>query len=575
MDVHSNFTLKDPFLAVLQQVKKEGRTFDGILLTDDGTELRIHRFLLVLHSSYFRDLFWELPGYEETRPLPVYKISRVSAADLEGVVDYCYTHHLEVESNNVVKLLATAARFRVPGMLDACWTFLKDGLCVDNCLTVMNLATSYENKDVERAARRYLVRNFHKVSSSGHPDFLTLSTGELFALLVDDELGVRSELHAVDAVATWIGHDPPARWQSLSVLLQALHLGLVPSDEVRSRIRRIPQPPEDLESQLDDVLNLDPKDTVGPFGYAASPRIPHDILFAIGGWTAGNPTTYIETYDVRADRWCFSYHNDVMARAYHRVELLGPLLYLVGGFDGSRYYNSVRCFDPVIKVWMNRAPMYQRRCYISTAVLDGKLYAMGGYDGHSRLNTVERYTPETNEWTKVGPMNMQRSDASATSLKDRIYIVGGFTGHEVLDSAEYYDPETDAWTYVTRMQVPRSGVSLVAFRNHLYALGGFNGVERLLGVERYDSFYNRWSPVSNMLSPRSNFTAVVLEEQIYAIGGYDGTATTNLAERYDPSVDEWSPIAPMAVHRSALCACTVHNLSNARDYSYLRDIRYK
>ncbi len=35
----------------------------------------------------------------------------------------------------------------------------------------------------------------------------------------------------------------------------------------------------------------------------ARPRIPHDILFVIGGWSGGSPTNVIETYDTRADRW--------------------------------------------------------------------------------------------------------------------------------------------------------------------------------------------------------------------------------------------------------------------------------
>lgn len=31
----------------------------------------------------------------------------------------------------------------------------------------------------------------------------------------------------------------------------------------------------------------------------ARPRIPHEILFAIGGWSAGSPTSFVETYDNR------------------------------------------------------------------------------------------------------------------------------------------------------------------------------------------------------------------------------------------------------------------------------------
>lgn len=39
------------------------------------------------------------------------------------------------------------------------------------------------------------------------------------------------------------------------------------------------------------------------FGWRCLVRVPHEILFAIGGWTDGSPTNFIETYDTRADRW--------------------------------------------------------------------------------------------------------------------------------------------------------------------------------------------------------------------------------------------------------------------------------
>lgn len=29
------------------------------------------------------------------------------------------------------------------------------------------------------------------------------------------------------------------------------------------------------------------------------PRVPYEILFAIGGWSAGSPTSFVETYDTR------------------------------------------------------------------------------------------------------------------------------------------------------------------------------------------------------------------------------------------------------------------------------------
>ena len=35
----------------------------------------------------------------------------------------------------------------------------------------------------------------------------------------------------------------------------------------------------------------------------ARPRIPHEMIVVVGGWSGGSPTNKIETYDTRADRW--------------------------------------------------------------------------------------------------------------------------------------------------------------------------------------------------------------------------------------------------------------------------------
>lgn len=48
-------------------------------------------------------------------------------------------------------------------------------------------------------------------------------------------------------------------------------------------------------------------------------------------------------------------------RAYHGCVCLDGLLYIIGGFDGMEYFNSVRRFNPKTKTWTEVAPMYYRR----------------------------------------------------------------------------------------------------------------------------------------------------------------------------------------------------------------------
>jgi len=96
-------------------------------------------------------------------------------------------------------------------------------------------------------------------------------------------------------------------------------------------------------------------------------------------FAGGSPVSYIETFDPRAARW-YSHPmlEDVAPRAYHGLVAHEGLIYILGGFDGTQYYNSVKRFDPVLKSWATVGAMYTQRCYVSAAVLDGFIYACGG-----------------------------------------------------------------------------------------------------------------------------------------------------------------------------------------------------
>ena len=48
-------------------------------------------------------------------------------------------------------------------------------------------------------------------------------------------------------------------------------------------------------------------------------------------------------------------------RAYHGTATIDHMIYVVGGFDGMDYFNSVRCFDPQTKEWTEVAPMNAKR----------------------------------------------------------------------------------------------------------------------------------------------------------------------------------------------------------------------
>lgn len=163
--------------------------------------------------------------------------------------------------------------------------------------------------------------------------------------------------------------------------------------------------------------------TIDYNNFLIKPRVPYDILFAVGGWSAGSPTNFIETYDTRADKWLLSMDTDNVPRAYHGLCALNGCLYMIGGFDGNEHFNTVRCFNPIQHKWKECACMYYPRCYVSVVMHDNKIYAMGGYNGRMRMSSAERYDPDSNQWELIKPMQRQRSDASAAVLSDKVSTI--------------------------------------------------------------------------------------------------------------------------------------------------------
>ncbi|XP_021928743.1 kelch-like protein 10 isoform X2 [Zootermopsis nevadensis] len=297
----------------------------------------------------------------------------------------------------------------------------------------------------------------------------------------------------------------------------------------------------------------------------ARPRIPQDILFAIGGYRGESPTALIETYDTRADRWSVMeevYQKD--ERFSHGTALVGFNIYVIGGSNGNRALSSCRYFNVVTKTWHQVAPMHECRSEVTVAVLGEILYAMGGC-GLLLLEeqrTAEKYDFKTNQWSLIAPMNMDRCDA------DKIYVAGGCGNYLILSTVEVYDPVTDQWTFVAPLHSERSSLRCIVFHGILYALGGFNEVSRSLSAEKFDPAEDTWTEIHDMCVARQNFSAHVIDDTIFIIDGYHGDETIFSVECFNSKKNEWYHATEMNVRRTGMSICVVKNLPNAKDYAH-------
>lgn len=581
-----------------------------VVCTDDGSRFPVHRVLLYAACPLFRqqstsgespcsvsaaatttNAIGLAPGGEpsgrasqesgtlamspNSGPLKTYPVEGVSGDIMDALLKYVYTNKVTLNSNNVLSIFLAAQRFQIKRIVERCFEFLTKDINVANCVRTLEFAREQKHPSLADVAVNFISMNFAEVAKSNQ-DFLRIPYDDLKALLSSDELNLSDEALAFQAAIAWTSSDSTTRHRFLPSLLSAIRFGLCKVAFLQEEVfahpmvndvdcRAVLEPAHGLIDQMgihevSKLINLSHP--------MLRPRIPRDVLFVIGGWSNGSATNLIESYDCRANRWLiFPGDRDIMPRAYHGLVALDSMIYMIGGFDGSQCFNCVRCFNPLMHCWSERACMHLARCYVSVAVLNGKIYAMGGYDGDRRTNTAERYDPATNTWMLIAEMNDQRSDACATVVDGKVYIVGGFTGTQVLNTAECYDPKTDEWTYIRPMTAPRSGVRVINYQDTVYVLGGFNGTHRLSTGEKYDFLRDRWLELPNMLTPRSNFAVAVLDDLLYAIGGFNGTTTVPFVESYDAKTNSWRRVTDMNINRSALGACVTINLPNSREFS--------
>lgn len=557
--------------STMNDLRKSGELCDGEICCGPY-RFPIHKAFLAAHSPYFRARF--TINMKDSGKIEVVTPDE-DPAIMSLILEFIYSHQITLNYQNVWEILPAADRLLVLDLKEVCCDYLIRELRPDNAFKLLSFADQYSCHKVFYSTETYILNNLPLVAKSC-PEYMKLTYGELIQLLEDRRLRVSSEEDLFEAVISWAKHDLRRRHNHIKSLLERIQMAYIALPyfekyilgDVNIATRN------DCVSLLDEariMIEIISKGRGGMLDLSsgfARPRIPGEVLFAVCGWSQGSPISCLESYDVRANRW---YRHDDLAdvtRAYHGMAVLNDSIYILGGFDGLMYFNSMRRFNPHLKKWFEAAPMYHQRCYVAVTTSDGILYACGGYDGRTRMSSAESYDPSTNQWRLIADMHHRRSDAGACSLDGHVFIAGGYDGTVCMSSVERYSPVTGQWTLVSNLLSPRSGVSITNCQGSILAVGGFNGETRLNTGESFSKENNQWEPIAPMTVSRSNFATAVMEQKLFVLGGFDGLHTVSAVEYYDMSENKWSSVADMRVSRSALKAAVFVDLPNVEDYTY-------
>ena len=178
-------------------------------------------------------------------------------------------------------------------------------------------------------------------------------------------------------------------------------------------------------------------------------------LFLLGG-SDGVPLKSVEHWN--GQRWL-----DLPSMIHRRDELAAVrtsdgCIYVLGGYGGSDMTCQSSCerLEADMKTWTVIASMKTQRRALAAVALSSSIIAIGGYDGSKYLNSVERYDLASGQWSFLRPMHQSRCALSAVLSPDQkyIYAIGGFNG-TALSEVERYAVAEDEWVRVTDLPMKR------------------------------------------------------------------------------------------------------------------------
>lgn len=235
----------------------------------------------------------------------------IDSETMNLIVKYAYLRSLEVNNENACKLLVTANYLWMHGVIEICKDYLKNHLTPENCISLMDFAKEHSCKGLENDAHTYIMRNFVKVAQTS-TEIIELPIDQLLSIIGSDLLNVKSEEVVWELIVRWIDHDPDNRKKHIVDLMKTVRLGLLETQYFLEKVKEHRYVvgieacrPIIIETLtfLYDLEMITKKDTVLSTPEIARPRVPHEIIFAIGGWKNDFILGCIETYDTRADRW--------------------------------------------------------------------------------------------------------------------------------------------------------------------------------------------------------------------------------------------------------------------------------
>lgn len=264
-----------------------------------------------------------------------------------------------------------------------------------------------------------------------------------------------------------------------------------------------------------------------------------DLIFAIGGETAGGVTGVVESYDISTNTW-ITLSKKPTPVSDTGAAVIGGRIFVPGGrLDSGELTAALEIYDPRQDSWQLGSPLPVAVSAYAMVAFEGKLYLFGGWDGKKFLASVYEYDPEQDQWNQRTPMPTARGFSGAAVAGGKIFVLGGYNGEQTLALNEIYLPNRDeaqegswsqetSWTEGTAMPEGRQGMGVTSMADIIYVVGGEGESSAALGSLEYTLHSNEWQEVGFLIEESwSRLGVVPWGTNLYIIGGQQGGVPTS------------------------------------------------
>ena len=156
-----------------------------------------HKYVLGTSSAVFHAMFYgEWAAKDSTISL-----SDTTEESLEQFLRFLYTEECTLTAENVVMIMYLSKKYILPSLTEKCVYFLWENLNAENVLDVLEQATRFDEKELEKRCWKVIKSKTDEVVSSD--SFINISHETLTELLKQDILRIQ-EADLFQAVLKWI-----------------------------------------------------------------------------------------------------------------------------------------------------------------------------------------------------------------------------------------------------------------------------------------------------------------------------------------------------------------------------------